>query len=339
VQKVWQVWEDVRRGAVHFQQRNVPLPVNWLGQFAHGLCLPFHLARALFADRAQRRSYLKVCTLQVVAVLALALLFTGWGKKVVEPIAPKEPQASTRVVVYWAALFSALQLAQWIVIALSRDYHTALSREVSLLNGVAPEDEPLTPRIRLNMPWLRNKMKRRWRGLVVFFVGVPLLWVARVLPGGKTVFTVLLSAWGAWWFVVFTAGKSARAWDELAPREPWFLRGWSWLTASIAPLRWALFGMYSSLWTTFTRPVFAPVACVERQPWVFSGLAVARALAVLPLVKCFLRPLIPVAAAHLMAQGAAAGEGDVRSVEAPGLAAAVLVEVPAHPGPAQKKSD
>lgn len=379
--KLWEVWEDVRRGAEHFQQRNVPLPVNRLGQFVHGLCLPFHLARGFFADRDARRRYLKVCGLQALAVLALALLFTGSGKKVVEPLESEEslgagPQVSewTRIreekdreleaamgqatraafqgglelekaraavreaeraiekhreakraagledvrrrravrrVVYWAAFLSALQLAQWIVIALSRDYHTALSLEVSRANGVPLEDEPLTPRVRLNMPWLRSKMQRRWRSLVVFAVGVPVLWGTKMLlPAGTedAGFTVLLSVWGAWWFVVFTAGKSARAWDEQTPREPWFLRGWSWLTTRVVPLRWALFGVYGSLWTTFTRPVFSPVASVERQPWTFSGLAVVRALAVLPLVKCFLRPLIPVAAAHLLAQGAVVGE-------------------------------
>ena len=378
--KVWAVWEDVRRGAEHFRQRNVPLPVNRLGQFVHGLCLPFQLARAFFADRAGRWRYLKVCGLQALAVLALAMLFTGSGKEVVEPLESEEFQGTEQVsewarireekkreltaamgqaaraalqggadlekaraaveeaeraiekhqeaklaarqedveqrravrqVVYWAAFLSALQIAQWIVTALSRDYHTVLSLEVSQANGVALEDEPLTPRIRLNMPWLRSKMKRRWRALLVFAVGVPILWGIKVLlpeGAGNAGFTVLLSAWGAWWFVVFTAGKSSRAWDEQTPREPWFLRGWNGLTTRVVPLRWALFGVYGSLWANFTRPVFAPVASVERQPWVFSGLAVVRALAVLPVLKCFLRPLIPVAAAHLLAQGAVGEE-------------------------------
>ncbi|HYO58384.1 hypothetical protein [Archangium sp.] len=387
---LWRVWEDVRRGAGHFHQRGVALPVNRTGQFVHGLCLPFHLVRALWADPGGRRRYLAVSFLQAAAIIVLAVLFTGSGKEVMETVGPdewteqrveeaqaEEEEAEARMerlrklekvaevaaviagsvgadpdevraavartlreaevaresrraareaadkeagrpvertmhrVVYWAALLSSLQVAQWIVIALSRDYHTALSREASLLTGVAPEDEPLTPRVRLNIAWLRGKMKRRWRALVVLAFGVPVLWVLTVpLPWGGELFTVLMFLWGAWWFVVFTAGKSALAWSESAPREPWFLRGWNGLVSRVAPLRWALLGVYGWLWTKSTRDVFAPAASVERRPWGLVGLAVVRALAVLPLVKCFLRPVIPVAAAHLLAAGVdGSGEG------------------------------
>jgi hypothetical protein len=219
------------------------------------------------------------------------------GKKAERPVKKRTvPRA-----IYWAALLSSLQIAQWIVIALSRDYHKALSREVSLRTGVAPEDEPLTPRVRLNASWLRRKMMRRWRALVVFALGLPVLWVLTLLlPWSDRLFTMLMFLWGAWWFVVFTAGKSALAWNEQAPREPWFLRGWNGLTSRVAPPRWMLLGVYGSVWTKHTREVFAPAACVEQRPWGLMGLAVVRALAALPLVKCFLRPVIPVAAAHLL---------------------------------------
>ncbi|HYO69197.1 MAG TPA: hypothetical protein VEU33_24265, partial [Archangium sp.] len=370
--------------------------MNRLAQLVHGVCLPFHLLRSLWEDRALRRYYLKVSVLQAITILGLAMLFTGSGKEVVKTVGPgewseqhreeverelenaqaglesaeagmerlrklqkvaegsgklagmagadpekvraaveqalKEAQAaedrrraardaaeaeaerverlmSKRKVhraVYWAALLSALQLAQWIVIALSRDFHTVLEREVSLRTGVAPEDEPLTPRVRLNLPWVRTKMKRRWRALVLFGLGVPVLWVAtRWLPWRDELITALMSLWGAWWFVVFTAGKSALAWGEQTPREPWFLRGWNGLTSRLPGLR-----AYGSLWTKQTQEVFSPAASVERRPWGLVGLAVVRALAALPLVKCFLRPLIPVAAAHLLATAApAAPEG------------------------------
>ena len=379
---LWRVWEDVRHGASYFHQRKVPLPVNRLGQFVHGLCLPYHLGRALFEDREAWRRYLRVCGFQALTILAVAVLFTGSGKEVVESAeqaqeqeeearhekaeareleklertlvlatratqgdaasaermrakveearrmilkarelrraekqASRQEQHGVRRMVYWAGLFSALQVAQWVVIALSRDYHTAFGRELSLRVGLVPEDEPLTPRVRLNMPWLREKLKRRWRGLFIFSLGLPLLWAIRVLvPGGSMLFPVLLSAWGAWWFVVFTAAKSARAWTDPAAREPWFLRGWNWLGS-----RFALLRPYGSVWTTFTRPVFSPAATVERQPWVLSGLALVRALAMLPLVKCFLRPLVPVAALYLLAQEAAMGQGDASP---PGAASA-----------------
>ncbi len=413
---LWRVWEDVRRGAAHFPQGGIPSPNNRLEQFAHGLCLPFHMAGALFEDRAALWRYLKVGTLQAITIVVLAVLVTGSGREVVETVGPeveerqeeaeearldaeaalreareaqelekklveaqrrtreaqalagaagiaeavaqfaqsgaaeeqrakvkaavaeaqraaqkarelrravknaeREQRRTVRRVVYWAALFSALQIAQWIVIALSRDYHTALSRELSLRVGLPPEDEPLTPRVRLNLEWLRNKMKRRWRGLLAFGLGMPLLYALKwLLPAGALVFTVLASLWGAWWFLVFTAAKSARAWADPAPRAPWFLRGWSWLSERFALFRWSPFGMYSSVWTTFTRPLFSPAASVERQPWTLGGLAVVRALSVLPLLKCYLRPLVPVAAAWLLAEGGI-GEG---SASRPGAASA-----------------
>lgn len=443
-QRLWQVWADVRQGAEHFHQRSVPLPVNRLGQFVHGLCLPFHLARVLLSDKETRRRYLRVSFLQVAAVVALAVVFTGPGEEVVERVGPDDwsseeleearqeaeeargaaevlrreaeaalareedvqhqeeqaqeiaqvargvaalavkagaDQEKVRVAVqvamdeakkaqeerrakreaerprernvhrfvYWAALLSSLHIAQWIVIALSRDYHTELSREVSLRTGLAPEDEPLTPRVRLNLPWMRNKLKRRWRAFLVFAAGAPLLWfTTKFLPFRDELLTVLLSLWGAWWFVVFSAGKSALAWNESAPGEPWFLRGWKRLTASraassVAPVR-SLMGTYGSVWTRFTRPVFSPIASVERQPWSLGGLAVARALAALPLVKCFLRPFIPVAAGHLLVAGGAGPEEgranprpsapEAEAAPPPAAASSGALPAPAAPPPA-----
>jgi hypothetical protein len=213
---------------------------------------------------------------------------------------PKPSLMSTRVI-RWAALFTALQIAQWIVIALSRDFHDAIGRDLSLRSGVPPEDEPLTPRIRLNLPWLRKKMQRRWRAFFVLSMGMPLLWAIRWMPVfGAAVFSVLLSVWGGWWFVVFTASKSARAWEVPTPRPPWFLRGLDWLSERVPLLRSGPVRTYRDLWARSTAFIFAPSTTAERLPWAFSGLALTRGLAALPLAKCFLRPLLPVAAAHLL---------------------------------------
>ncbi len=214
--------------------------------------------------------------------------------------APKASSLRTRVIL-WAALFTVLQVAQWIVIALSRDYHDAIGRDLSLRSGVPPEDEPFTPRIRLNMPWLRKKMQRRWRSLLVFAMGMPLMWFVRWMPlFGAAAFSLLVSVWGAWWFVVFTASKSARSWDVPSPRPPWFLRGLDWLAERVPLLHWGPLPTYRSLLARSSEYIFSPAATAERLPWAFTGLALARALAVLPLAKCFLRPLMPVAAAHLL---------------------------------------
>lgn len=387
-------WENVRSGATHFHQRQVPPPTHPVRGFFHGLCLPFHLARALFADAAAGRRYLRVSILQCLVILALGLTFKPGGidaslgdlleppplppvpalpaerpktsavmviededgppvqvrftpegirlEKPSEPGVPAEEALRAEVaraeaiaqaaraqaeasrervkfrlnrenlsdattLEFWAAVFAAMQIAQWVVIALSRDYHDAISRDVSLLTGIEPEDEPLTPRVRLNMPWVRKKLSRRWRALVVFLAGMPVILLFAVpLPYTDSLLAVLVPAWSAYWVVVFTAGKSRKAWEDTAAREPWFVRGWRWLTTRVPGFRWEILRLYGPFWADRTRPIFSPVAELEWQPWAYSGLAVMRALAMVPLLKCFLRPLIPVAAAHLLAAHRAA---------------------------------
>ena len=290
---LWRVWGDVRRGVEHLPRVGAALPSSRVGRLAHGASLPWHVLRALMADPRTRRRYWTVSLAQAGTILALALLVTWWSDPLVEE---GSRQGWGRWLVYGAAFLSTLHVAQWAVIALTRDFHTELSREASLLMGVPVEDEPLVPRVRLNVGWMRNKLMRRWRALMVFAIGAPLLWLCKwVVPGGRVIAPALVALWGVWWFVVFTAGKSALAWREREPREPGFLRAWKALTSRVPFLRG-----YGSMWARITRPVFSPIVQVERGPWGFTGLALVRALSALPLVKCFLRPLIPVAAAHLL---------------------------------------
>lgn len=202
---------------------------------------------------------------------------------------------------FWAALLTAMHIVQWVVIALTRDYHDAISRDVSLLTRLEPEDGPEPPRIRLNLRWLRAKMRRRWRALMLFFMGAPFLWfITLPLPAGRTLFTALMSVWGAGWYVVFTAAKSSRAWKDEAAPMPLFLRGWTWLTQNIPGFRWALPRRYGSGMEKLTRDTYAPIACVEQQPWAYAGLAMLRAIGMIPGLKVFVRPFIPVASAHLL---------------------------------------
>lgn len=288
------MWGDVRRGAEQLPPAGASLPESRAARFAHGASLPWHVLRALLTQPSTRRRYLTVCLTQAGLILALGLLATLWSDGVADRVG--ESKGWGRWFVYGAALLSSLHVAQWMVIALSRDFHTELSREASVLMGLPLEDEPLVPRVRLNFRWMRNKLKRRWRAFLVFALGAPVLWLCKwLLPGGELIAPTLVALWGTWWFVVFTAGKSALAWNEQTPDKPWFLRAWGTLTGWFWPLR-----SYGALWTRTTEPVFSPIARVERAPWGFAGLALVRALSALPLVKCFLRPLIPVASAHLL---------------------------------------
>ncbi|RKH75466.1 hypothetical protein D7X99_38205 [Corallococcus sp. AB032C] len=198
---------------------------------------------------------------------------------------------------FWALFFGSLSAVQWIVVALSRDYHTVLSREASLATGVPPEDPEISPRVRLNVPWLRAKFQRRWRAFMLFLVGIPaILLLCIPLCWFPKSFTILSSVWGFWWLLVFTAAKSDRAWMAPVTRPPWFVRVWSALPAlHVGPLR-----SYAARLARRSEGVAAPIAVVERQPWVFAGLALTRFVGSIPPFRCFTRPFIPVASAHLI---------------------------------------
>ncbi len=207
------------------------------------------------------------------------------------------------------SIYGALSIVQAAVIALSRDYHAAIARDASLLLGVAPEDPPLEPRVRLNVPWIRRKLKQRTRSLLVFLPGAALITTAAFFFPERTLVTsVLTSVWAAYWWVVWTASKSARAWErEGVARPPWFLRLWHKYLAPLPLVGWMAKG-WERLWTRLARSAFSPAEAVEGQPAEFAGLAAARALQLVPLVKLFVRPLVPVAAARLLAERQTRGD-------------------------------
>lgn len=206
-----------------------------------------------------------------------------------------------------AALYASLSIAQAGVLAMSRDFHDALSRELSLLAQVAPEDPPMRPRIRLDVPWVRRKTNRRVQFFLGFLPGLVFIWaVTALLPMRRPLVSLLTACWSAYWWVVMTAGQTARAWSppETTP-PPWYLRGWSFLTTRVFLFRWALPRAWGGIWARFARRFYGPSERVEEQPFEFAGLALSRALALLPLFKLLVRPVFPVAAAHLLVEHAA----------------------------------
>jgi hypothetical protein len=201
-----------------------------------------------------------------------------------------------------AVLYASLGIAQTVILALSRDFHDVLSRELSLIVHVAPEDPPMRAKIRLDLPWVRRKANRRAQFFLGFLPGTVLIWaVARLVPPHKTFTTVLTAIWAAYWWMVMTAGQSARAWSppETTPR-PWYLRGWFWLSNKVFFLRW-----WGNIWERFARRFYGPSERVEEQPFEFAGLALSRALLLVPGLKLLFRPIFPVAAARLLVEHAA----------------------------------
>ncbi len=205
-----------------------------------------------------------------------------------------------------AAIYASLGIAQTAILALSRDFHDALSRDLSLLVHVAPEDPPMRPKIRLDLPWVRRKANRRAQFFLGFLPGQALIsLVAKLVPPHRVLATVLTAVWASYWWMVMTAGQSARAWSppETTPR-PWYLRAWFALTDRVILFRWALPRMWGRLWERFARRFNGPSERVEEQPFEFAGLALSRALTLFPVVKLLLRPLFPVCAAHLLVEHA-----------------------------------
>ena len=185
----------------------------------------------------------------------------------------------------------------------SRRWDDWLSFHASRLAKIIPEDAaPTEPKIAFDLKWLYRKVKRRFRGYVVFAAGLPALLPLRLLPTiGPWAFTIAATLWGWYWLGVFSAAKSAHAWaDEataLSPRPIRALndhaaRGWV-----LAPLR-----LYGRSWARLTRGVNPAVATFERTPAAFLGLALARAFLSLPGLYLLARPIVPVAAGRLCAE-------------------------------------
>ncbi len=208
---------------------------------------------------------------------------------------------SWRFTAWLLALWGALYAAQLVVIALCRGYHAELSREACLLAGIAPEDPPIRPSPHLDLKWAWTRVKRYLRGWLVFTLGLPVCWLVTLPFPGDVARNVLVGAWFLYWQGVFAASKSSRAWvDELVAPAPWFIRAWRWVVEKV-PFAWMLgAGAYGRLWERYTRSLYAPAECVEQQPAAFAGLTIVRLVGSLPLVKVFVRPLIPVASAVML---------------------------------------
>lgn len=208
---------------------------------------------------------------------------------------------------WWAKLAiwaSSLWGAQVLVLGLSRDYQDRLARDLALVAVVQPEEAPANPRVRLDLAWLRRKLRRRLRGLWMTTASVmalsPLLLVGAPWGRAGALSSLLAAVTTAYWWLVFTAAKSARAWraeDDPTPPAP--VRALLRLT-ELPLLRW--FGprwmAHFARWAT--KSMSAPARAIEPDFAAFAGLGAANALASLPVVRIALRAAIVVVAAELL---------------------------------------
>ncbi len=192
------------------------------------------------------------------------------------------------------ALYAALVVVEWLVLALSRDYQDQLMRRLSLATGMPPDDPERVPRVRLDVRWLWRRLKRRFRGWYLFGVGMLFIWCLGWLPWvGDYVVPIGTALWSAYWLAVFTLAKSAVAWDDSETRQPWYVLAYEGTVGRIF-----FFGWYGKLLRRLSRSVLAPCQAFERRPYEAMGLALGRLLLSLPPVYAFVRPVFTVAAQH-----------------------------------------
>lgn len=236
-----------------------------------------------------------------------------------EPARPKQPGAhfekkrptrldgfAARVLARfpWLPLVSRVYafavLAEWLVIALSRQYDDELARRTSLAIGIVPDDEPRVPRPSVDLKWVLRKLRDRVRGSLLFVSAFPLYVVLEMPSMGHFVAPALALGWGLYWGTVFTAAKSAHAWKDAdadpPPRQPFFLRPLEPTMVSHPRLM-----AYPRAWSFLVKSVRSPAYHAERSFGAFLGLLVVRAAAHVPLVYLAMRPFVVVAASRVIA--------------------------------------
>jgi hypothetical protein len=282
-------------------------------RFLRGLLLPLGLARVIWREKAERARWLRVSITQALVVLAVAL-----------PIGIPATQQELR---QWhlgegskltldlrgLTLFVVLAYVEWVVIALSRQYHDQIGRMASVRAGIPPEDPDRPPRVAVDLRWVWMKIKRRGRAFKAWVAGLPAIALFGLIPGiGGALFQILLLSWTFFWFACGAAGKTAYAWrteGKEGAADPFFLRATTTMQTANPLFRWWLPRLYLRLWRRLTVGLFPPLREVEARGWEFVGLTTTRIVLGLPVIYLFVRPFLPVAAADLVLRELAAPRG------------------------------
>jgi hypothetical protein len=265
-----------------------------LRRFAWGFALPFGVVRAAFRDHAVRSHWLRWTSLQLAVLLVIGVRI-GLARSDLTERGVRPTLAAFAA--FATASYAALTVVEWILIALSRDYHDALSQMAAATTGVVAEPLLGPPRIRLDFGWLWVKLKRRIRGLWLLGTALPVIAWALLIPAvGEEIYVGLMTAWTAYWLAVFAIGGSFVAWESAAPGSPWFVRMFA--AAGRVPVLGIPPRLYARFLARATRSVTPVCAVFERDPWAAAGLALARGIAGIPGVYLFFRPAFSVAATH-----------------------------------------
>jgi hypothetical protein len=268
-------------------------------RFLYGAALPFGLVAATLRTKEIRSRYLRVTGVQIAVLVAVAIVFFINSHRLAKAIQDEDGGAAATTLAIIATIVSTLSVIEWIIIALSRQHHELLAAMCAATTGATWAPLTAPPKIALDFAWLKKKLSRRIRGLLLFVSGIPPIALVYFAPRlGDKLYAVLTTAWGFYWISVFALANTEAAWTRVDARGPWFLR------AAIALGKVPVIGwparLYVRIWWRVSRSVHPACTAFELAPYEAAGLAVARSICGLPGVYLFMRPVFGVAAAHAM---------------------------------------
>jgi hypothetical protein len=296
-----------------------PPKTGRVAQVGYGFALPVATLRALIQDPLERRRYLLQASLRALVVLVVIIALAIWlpGYVELDPAADLKEKLA-RIAAVLSSAYAFVVAVEWILISLTHDYDDQIGRRAALAIGAPPEDPERPPRIRLDLPWIAKRMKRRFRGYRAYIFGVPAIFPISFAPIiGPALYAFALGGWTFYWFMVITASKSAAAWTEegRAP-DPWYLRLWDAAADSSFLFRWWLPRVYGRTLRKQTEAMFSPCKAVEDSIFPMIGLAMLRSITAIPGIYLFFRPFFPVAAARIIMHQAEAATASSSTAEA-----------------------
>lgn len=257
---------------------------------------PFQLINGLRAHPEAWRRWLRTVGVQAGLTLVLGSLMLWWADE-------DELGGAWAVAALWV---SNLVVVQTLVLAFTRDFQDRLSNELAVAHGLPAEDAfPERARLRLDFKWLRRNLRRRWRGVVMVgatvLVALPVVVVLVPLDLGGFALEYVVSAASVYWWVVFTAARSAWAWETEKDVSPaWPMSAWVEFAEKTSWARWCGMHLGARFLAWATKEMAAPAREVDANWPAFLGLGLARVVATVPVVKVAMRAAMVVAVGEVL---------------------------------------